>query len=618
MPLQKLQFRPGIVQDATDYTNEGGWRDGDKIRFRLGLPETIGGWTRLTSTTMLGTCRDLHTWTSLSGTRFVAAGTSLKLYIVDGALPVDITPIRLVTSAGDVTFAATNGSATITVADTAHGCVLDDFVTFSGAVSLGGAITATVLNQEYQVASIVDANSYTIVATATANASDTGNGGTNTVGTYQINTGLNSAAAGSGWGAGVWGRGTWGSAANVTVPSANLRLWSMDNFGEDLLANIRGSAIYYWDTSAGTGTRAVDIAGLSGSAQPQVANIVLVSERDRHVLAFGCDPEADPGNLDPLTIRFSSQESFTVWNASSTTTAGELRIGTGSEIIAAVQTKQQVVVFTDRSVSAMQFIGAPFTFGLSEVSTNTSIVGQNAAVAVGDAVYWMGNDVFYRYDGNVSILPCPVEEYVFDDVDTSQLSKVTAGSNAEFNEVWWFYPSATSGNNDKYVVYNYADKVWFYGTLDRTAWDAGGVSGFPIAASPDGNIYFQENGFSDGSTNPPSPISSFVESSGVDIGDGQQFMSVKRIIPDVGFRNSTGDPLVTFTLNARTYPGSGTTQTQSGNTVRSVASPIEKYTEQLDVRIRGRAVSLRVESNQVNTQWRLGTPRIDLRPDGRR
>ena len=618
MPLQKLQFRPGIVQDATDYTNEGGWRDGDKIRFRLGLPETIGGWTRLTSTTMLGTCRDLHTWTSLSGTRFVAAGTSQKLYIVDGSDPDDITPIRLVTSAGDVTFAATNGSATITVADTAHGCVLDDFVTFSGAVSLGGAITATVLNQEYQVASIVDANSYTIVATATANASDTGNGGTNTVGTYQINVGLNDAAVGSGWGAGAYSRGTWGSAANVSIPSASLRLWSMDNFGEDLLANVRGGGIYYWDTSAGTGTRAVNITSVSGSAQPQVANIVLVSERDRHVLAFGCDPEADPGNLDPLTIRFSSQESFTVWNASSTTTAGELRIGTGSEIIAAVQTKQQVVVFTDRSVSAMQFIGAPFTFGLSEVSTNTSIVGQNAAVAVGDSVYWMGNDVFYRYDGNVSILPCPVEEYVFDNVDTSQLSKVTAGSNAEFNEVWWFYPSATSGNNDKYVVYNYMDKIWFYGTLDRTAWDAGGVSGFPIAASPDGNIYFQENGFSDGSTNPPSPISSFVESSGVDIGDGQQFMSVKRIIPDIGFRNSTGDPLATFTLNARTYPGSGTTQTQSGNTVRSVASPIEKYTEQLDVRIRGRAVSLRVESNQVNTQWRLGTPRIDLRPDGRR
>jgi hypothetical protein len=618
MPLQKLQFRPGIVQDTTDYTNEGGWRDGDKIRFRLGLPETIGGWTRLTSSTMLGTCRYLHAWTSLTGTRFVAAGTSLKLYIVDGALPVDITPIRLVTSAGDVTFAATNNSATLTVSDTNHGCVNGDFVTFSGAVSLGGAITATVLNQEYQIISLGNANSYTITATATANASDTGNGGTNTVGTYQINTGLDSAAAGSGWGAGVWSRGTWSSAANVTVPSANLRLWSMDNFGEDLLANIRGGGIYYWDTSASTGARAVDITSISGSAQPQVANIVLVSERDRHVLAFGCDPEADPGNLDPLTIRFSSQESFTVWNASATTTAGELRIGTGSEIVAAVQTKQQVVVFTDRSVSTLQFIGAPFTFGLSEVSTNTSIVGQNVAVAVGDVVYWMGNDVFYRYDGNVNLIPCPVEEYVFNNVNLSQLSKVTAGGNAEFNEVWWFYPSASSENNDSYVVYNYLEKIWFYGTLDRTAWDESGVSGFPIAASPDGNIYFQENGFSDGSTNPPSALNSFVESSGVDIGDGQQFMSVKRIIPDIGFRNSTGDPLATFTLNARTYPGSGTTQTQSGNTVRSVASPVEQYTEQLDVRIRGRAVSLRVESNQVNTQWRLGTPRIDLRPDGRR
>ena len=429
---------------------------------------------------------------------------------------------------------------------------------------------------------------------------------------------MNDAALGSGWSAGPYSRGTWGSAADVSIPSTSLRLWSMDNFGEDLLANVRGGGIFYWDTSAGVGTRAVNITTVSGTNQPQVANIVLVSEKDRHVLAFGCDPQADAGNLDPLTIRFSNQESFTVWGVTATNTAGELRIGSGSEIIAAVQTKQQVIVFTDRSVSAMQFIGAPFTFGITEVSTNTSIVGQNAAVAVGDSVFWMGNDVFYRYDGNVTLIPCPVEEYVFNNVNVSQLSKVTAGSNAEFNEVWWFYPSASSSNNDSYVVYNYADKIWFYGTIDRTAWDAGGVSGFPIAASPDGNIYFQENGFSDGSTNPPSAISSFVESSGVDIGDGQQFMSVKQIIPDIEFRNSTGTPTATFTLNARTYPGSGTTQTQSGNTVRSVASPVEKYTEKLDVRIRGRSVSLRVESNQVGTQWRLGSTRLDMRPDGRR
>ena len=618
MPLQKLQFRPGLVRDATNYTNEGGWFDGDKIRFRLGLPETIGGWTRLTSSTMLGTCRDLHAWTSLVGTRFVSAGTSLKLYVLDGALPVDITPIRATTAAGDVTFAATDGSTTITVSDTSNGVFLNDFVTFSGAVSLGGVITADVLNKEYQVTSVVDANSYTIESAVAANASDTGNGGSSTVGAYQINTGLDAAASGSGWGAGTWSRGTWGSSADVTVSGSNLRLWSMDNFGEDLLANVRGGGIYYWDTSVGTATRAVDITTLSGNSQPQVANIVLVSERDRHVLAFGCDPEADPGVLDPLTIRFSDQESFTVWNATATTTAGELRVGTGSEIVAAVQTKQQVIVFTDRSVSAMQFIGPPFTFGLSEVSTNTSILGQNAAVAVGDAVYWMGNDVFYRYDGNVTILPCPIEEFVFDNINSSQISKVASGGNTEFNEVWWFYPSADSLNNDRYVIFNYAESTWSYGSLDRTAWNAAGVSGLPIAASPDGNIYFHENGFSDGSTNPPSPINSFIESSGISIGSGDQFMSVRRIIPDVGFRNSTGTPQVTLTLNARTYPGSGTTQTESGTAVRTATTPVDKFTEQIDVRLRGRAVSLKIESDEVNTQWRLGTTRIDLRPDGRR
>ena len=621
MPLQKLQFRPGIVQDATDYTNEGGWRDGDKVRFRLGMPETIGGWTKLTSSPMLGTCRDLHPWTNLIGTRLVGAGTNQKLYVLDGAQPIDITPVRRSVTLGANPIVTVNvgnpsGNGYIKITDSSNGVFLGDYVTLSGATAVGG-ITAAQINKEHQVVEVVDANKYIVDTGGTATSLATG-GGASVAAAYQINTGLDSAAVGSGWSAGVWGRGAWNSAASVTIPGANLRLWSMDNFGEDLLANPRGGGIYYWDTSAGTSSRAVNITSISGNAQPQVANIVLVSERDRHVIAFGCDPEADPGVLDPLTIRFSDQESFTDWAATATNTAGELRIGTGSEIVAAVQTKQQVVVFTDRSVSAMQFIGAPFIFGLSEVSTNTSILSQNAAVAVGDAVYWMGNDVFYRYDGNVSLIPCSVEEYVFNNVNTSQISKVTAGSNTEFNEVWWFYPSASSQNNDRYVVYNYAEKVWFYGTIDRTAWDQGGVSGLPIAASPDGNIYFHETGFSDGSTNPPSPINSYIESSGVDIGDGEQFMSVKRVIPDIGFRNSTGNPLATFTLNARTYPGSGTTQTQSGSAVRTVSSPIAQYTEQLDVRIRGRAVSIKVESNQVDTQWRLGTTRIDLRPDGRR
>jgi len=618
MPLQKLQFRPGIVRDTTDYTNEGGWRDGDKIRFRLGFPETIGGWTRYTSSTFLGTCRGLHSWISLTGANFISAGTNLKLYILDGNDPIDITPIRATTSAGDVTFAATNGSSTITVSDTNNGVFLNDFVTFSGAVSLGGAITAAVLNKEYQVTSVVNANSYTITATATANSSDTGNGGGSVVGTYQINSGLDSAASGSGWGAGTWSRGSWSSAADVTIPGAQLRLWSMDNFGEDLIANVRGGGIYYWDASAGTSARAVNITTLSGNNQPQAANLVLVSERDRHVLAFGCDPQGDPGNLDPLTIRFSDQESFTDWAATSTNTAGELRIGTGSEIIAAVQTKQQVIVFTDRSVSSMQFIGAPFTFGLSEVSTNTSIAGQNAAVAFGDAVYWMGDEVFYVYDGNVKLIPCPIEEYIFDNMNLSQRSKITSGLNSKFNEVWWFYPSTESETNDSYVVFNYAENSWYYGNLTRTAWYDNALSNLPIAASTDGYLYFHEDGLDDGSTNPPSPISSYIESSAIDMGDGDQFMFVSRVLPDLTFRNSTATPLATFTVSARDFPGANFDQTDSGNAVRTSEAPVEQFTEQLFFRLRGRSMALKVSSNTVGTQWRLGTPRADMRTDGRR
>tara|TARA_R110000787_G_scaffold254267_2_gene359580 strand:+ start:1199 stop:3058 length:1860 start_codon:yes stop_codon:yes gene_type:complete len=619
MPLQKLQFRPGIVRDTTNYTNEGGWFDGDKVRFRLGLPETIGGWTRFTTTALLGVCRDLHSWTSLTGTKYVGAGTNLKLYVVAGNDPVDITPIRRTTSAGAVTFAATNGSSTITVSDTNNGVFLNDFVTFSGAASLGGAITATVLNKEYQVTSVVNANSYTITATATANSSDTGNGGSSVVGKYQINTGLDSSASGSGWGAGVWGRGTWSSPADVTVPGAQLRLWSMDNFGEDLIANVRGGGIYYWNTSSGTGTRAVDIASLSGNNQPEVANIVLVSERDRHVIAFGCDPQGDPGNQDPLIIRFSDQESFTDWEARDNNTAGELRIGTGSEIIAAVQTKQQVIVFTDRSVSALQFIGAPFTFGLTEVSTNTSIASQNAAVAFGDDVYWMGDQSFYRYDGNVRPISCPVEEYVFSGMNISQQAKVTAADNSKFNEIWWFYPSSSSNTNDKYVIYNYVENSWYYGDLARTAWSDNAVSNLPIAASTDGYLYFHENGLDDGSTNPPSAIKSYIESSTMDIGDGDQFMFLSRLLPDLAFRNSTAAaPLATFTVSARDFPGDSFGQTNSGGAVRSATAPVEQFTEQLFFRLRGRSMSLKIESDNVGTQWRLGTPRADIRPDGRR
>jgi len=618
MPLQKLQFRPGIVRDTTDYTNEGGWRDGDKVRFRMGFPESIGGWSRFTHSEMVGACRKLHVWTTLTGTKYVAAGTNLKLYITEGNQPVDITPIRETTAAGDVTFSAVDGSTTLTVTDTTNDVFLNDYVTFSGAASLGGAVTADVLNQEQQVTSLVDGNTYTIEIATAANSSDTGDGGASVVGAYQINTGLDSVVLGSGWGTGVWSRGAWSSPADISIPGTQLRLWSMDNFGEDLLTNVRGGGIYYWDSSVGSGTRAVNITSISGNNQPEAANSVLVSERDRHVIAFGCDPEGDPGNLDPLIIRFSDAESFTDWETRADNTAGELRIGTGSEIIAAVQTKQQVVVFTDKSVSAMQFIGAPFTFGLTEVSTNTSIVSQNSAVAVGDAVYWMGDRVFYRYDGNVQIIPCPIKEYVFANMNLYQLGKVTAANNSKFNEVWWFYPSVGSVTNDSYIVFNYVENTWYYGTMARTAWDEGGVSGFPIAASTDGYLYFHENGISDGSTNPPSAINSYIESSAVDIGDGEQFMFVSRVIPDVSFRNSPDTPSVSFTVSTKDFPGAAFDQINSGGVARSTTVPVQQYTEQLFFRLRGRSMSLRVESNDVNTQWRLGTPRADMRTDGKR
>ena len=424
MPLAKFQFRPGINREITNYSNEGGWFDGDKIRFRFGYPEKIGGWQRKSTKSFLGISRALHPWVTLSNDQYIGVGTSLKYYIERGGGFNDITPLRNTTAAGDVTFAATNGSSTLTVTDTNHGAVAGDFVTFSAAVSLGGNITAAVLNQEYEIDSIVNANSYTITARAVAtvaditidgqytptpvvaNSSDSGDGGAAVVGAYQINVGLDTAVAGAGWGVGTWSRGAWGSASNQPVVTNQLRLWSHDNFGEDLLINVRDGGIYYWDSSAGLSTRAVALNTLSGAnATPTIAKQVLVSDRDRHVIAFGCDPQATPGVQDPLTIRFSSQESLTDWAATATNTAGELRLGSGSEIVRAVETRQQILVLTDTTLYSMQYLGPPFTFGVGSISENISILSPNAVVAVDDAVFWMGNSEFYAYSGRVENLP---------------------------------------------------------------------------------------------------------------------------------------------------------------------------------------------------------------------
>ena len=619
MSFIKLQFRPGINREITSYADEGGWYDGDKIRFRMGYPESIGGWEKVSPFSFLGTCRALHAWTALDNTNYVGIGTNLKYYVLRGSDFFDITPIRETTAAGAVTFSATDGSATITITDAAHGALLNDFVTFSGAASLGGNVTADILNAEHQITSIVDGNTYTIEVSVTANASDVGNGGASVVGAYQINTGLDTSILGTGWGAGPWSAGGWGSPSSTAIPGAQLRLWSHDNYGEDLVMNVRDGGIYYWDESGGLNARAVSLSSLVGAnSVPTVARDILVSDRDRHVLAFGCDDEFAPGVQDPLLIRFSSQEDITDWETRTDNTAGSLRISTGSEITAAIKTKQQVLVFTDVSLHTVQYVGAPFTFGLNEVSQGVSIAGQNAAIAVNDAVYWMGVNQFYVYNGNVQEIPCTVKEYVFSNFNIYQTNKVAAGHNSEFGEIWWFYPSLNSDNIDRYVIFNYQQNIWYYGNLARTAWISRGVFGYPIAAGTDGYLYYHEFGINDGSQNPPVGINCYVQSTSFDMGEGDRLMSAWRVIPDLTFRNSDGSPLVTFTLKTQDFPGSGFFEQEANNVVRTSTVPVERFTTQQYVRLRGRSMAFRAESNQYNTAWRLGASRVDIRPDGRR
>ena len=641
MPLTKLQFRPGVNRETTSYTNEGGWFDCDKVRFRFGTPEKIGGWEKQSVNSFLGTARALHPFVALTGESYLGVGTHLKYYLNEGGAYNDITPLRETTAAGAVTFSATNGSSTITVTDTNHEALVNDFVTFSGAATLGGVITAAVLNQEYQVSAVVNENTFQIEARAVAslsnitiggqytptlivaNSSDTGNGGGSVVGAYQVNTGLDTTVTGTGWGAGTWGRGTWGSAASLTAVGDTLRIWGHDNFGEDLVFNIRDGGIFYWDKSANTApiTRAVALSDLAGAdaTTPTIAKQVIVSDSDRHILVFGCDPQNNIGVQDPLLIRFSSQGDPTTWESLATNTAGDLRIGSGSQIVTAVETRQQVLVFTDVSLHAMQFLGPPYTFGINEIATNLTIAGPLAAVAVEDNVFWMGREEFYAFGGQVQKLPCSVRSYVFDDFNFSQAEKVTAGVNSSFSEIWWMYPSANSQDNDRYVVYNYQEQVWYYGTLSRSVWVDRGINQFPLAASKDGYLYLHERGADDGSTTPASAISSYIESSQIDIGDGDNFVFMRRLIPDLTFVSSTApDPQADFILQTRNFPGGQYLQSSTDPVTRTATLPVEQFTEQVNVRLRGRSFAMKIASTNTGVAWRLGSPRIDIRPDGRR
>jgi hypothetical protein len=420
------------------------------------------------------------------------------------------------------------------------------------------------------------------------------------------------------------GRGTWGSGTSLTAVTDILRIWSHDNFGEDLIINVRDGGIYYWDTSTSSApfVRAVELKDVSGNTDtltPTIAKQVIVSDVDRHVIAFGCDPIDAIGTQDPLLVRFSSQEDALTWTPTAENTAGDLRIGSGSEIICAVETRQQVLIWTDISLHAMQFLGPPFTFGIQAISENTTIMGPLAAMAVDDVVYWMGDEDFYVYDGRVKELPSTVKEYVFNDFNLAQREKAVAALNSSFNEVWWFYPSSSSDTVDRYVVYNYQSNIWYYGTLARTAWIDRGINTLPIAASTDGYLYFQEAGLNDGSTTPPSPIEAYIESSQVDIDDGDSFSFIRRIIPDVTFNGSSASaPTVDMILKARNFPGGSYLITDTAAVTRTATVPVELFTNQVHVRLRGRSVALRVESDDTDVQWRLGTPRVDLQRDGRR
>lgn len=623
MSLQKLIFTPGLVRDRTAYSSQGYWRDGDKIRFRDGFPETIGGWSPHTSSTMVGPVRHLKAWTILDGSSYIGAGSFAKYYVIEGDAPYDVTPIRVTTAAGDVTFSATDGSNVLTVTDTSHGADVGDYVTFSGAVSLGGNVTAGVLNTEYVVATVTGANAYTVVMSVTANASDTGNGGAAVVGEYQLKIGQDSGIAGAGWGAGPWSSGGWGEGAAVSAGQLTLSRWSADNFGEDLVMNRRNGAVYYWDASAGLSTRAVNITSLGGAqSPPQVAAYVLTSDQDRHLIAFGCDPEATPGTQDPLTIRWCDQENAAEWRTLTTNTAGEIQVSSGSAIVSALQTKREILVFTESSLHSMQFIGPPYTFGLSEIANNITLASPAAIVSANDVVYWMGAGKFFIYDGQTNELACPIKEYIFNNMNRGEIERVSAGHNEEFSEVWWFYQSTSGTDCDSYVVFNYQDNIWYFGTMERTAWLEQGTVPDPLAASADGYLYAHEVGINDGSTNPASAISAYIESADVEIGDGDRvapgdrFFFARRVIPDITFRASTGTPSATFTVKAKSYPGSGITANDDGSTMRSASGTVEQFTKKMDIRLRGRSFAIRVESNEVNTEWRLGVPRIDVRLDG--
>lgn len=708
MPLQKVLFKPGVNRENTRYTTEGGWYECDKIRFRQGNPEVIGGWTRLSANLFLGVCRSLWNWVTLGALNLLGVGTNLKFYIERGGAYFDITPIRRTVVLNGPFTAVTTApySSTITVADTAHGCVTGDFVTYSGAVSLGGNITAAVLNQEYQI-TVTGADAYTFTAkdattglAVTSSAADTGHGGATVTAAYQLNVGPAAVVPLVGWGAGAWGSGVWGTSASSLV---SLRLWNQMNYGEDLVFGPRGGGLYYWDATAGVTARGVNLNTLGGTvtftnASPTVVTLTVpltegaavqfaattslptgisalttyyafqvegltcnltdangtlintsstgtgvyisnlvdvpifqdyltVSDTSRFIIVFGTN---DYGSIvkDPMLIRWSNQDDPFNWTPTATNQAGSIRLSHGSQIVTTVQARQEIVVITDSSIYSMQYLGPPYVWGVQLLGDNISIISPNATVIASGVVYWMGVDKFYSYDGRVQTLNCDLRRFVFQDLNQAQAEQVFCGTNEGFNEVWWFYPSGNSTTVDRYVVFNYLENAWYYGTMARTAWLDSGLRDYPMAATyqenTQGNIVYHESGLNDQATATTASINAYISSSEFDIGDGHNFGFVWRMLPDLTFENSENAPgnvapQLTMTLYGLTSSGSGVTSTASANVASSSTYVItEQFTGELFTRLRGRQMIFKIESNQINTAWQIGAPRIDIRQDGRR
>jgi hypothetical protein len=609
MPLTKPKFQPGVNKEGTEYTADGSWFDSDKIRFRQGRPEKIGGWQKYIPSSFLGTCRSIFNWSTNAFTEYLGLGTNLKFYINQGNSYYDITPIRKTVSpmANDPFTSGAAGSTLVTVTDNTHGCVLGDFVTFEDATTFDG-IPATDINKEHQIIQIINVNSYVISVDTPCTAGSVSGGGAIVEAQYQINVGLDVYVPSTGWGVNPWGSGGWGSSTPITS-SSQLRLWSQDNYANDLIFNVRGGGIYYWQESSGLAARGVALNNVVGATEaPTLAIQIMVSENAGQVLAFGCNPIGGT-SIDPLLVRWSKTDSPVEWRPTSTNDAGGQLLSSGSFIVCAQKTKQEVLIFTDAGIYSMRYVGSPFIYSFSLVSDNYTTISPNAVADANGVVFFMDQGGFYSYNGSVQTVDCTVLDYVFSDINLNQAYKVFAATNSTFSEVIWYYPSANSTEIDRYVTYNYKENLWYIGTMERTAYYESPIKNFPIAAGKingDGYLYRHEIGYdADGS-----PLTAYIESGSLELDPGQSFMFMSRIIPDFKFKGSTGSNMVNLIIKGKDYP------LQNLNIKSN--SIVGASTDQVFVRNRMRQAAVRVESDGLGYGWRLGDLRFDLKTDGQR